>query len=180
MFMIGTIVVGILMYILVLFKPREDASILTSSLVLSYSLYLQWSALSSLPDETCNPFFESSGATITQVVLGLSITFIALLYASSSTDQNQLESKDEDQNLTSKLNTPLLEDEDSNKRVADVGEVTAEDMHVFPISSATILFQLLLVFASMYYAMMLTNWGSPTLLDSSVTFFEINTKSYWI
>ena len=55
--MIVTCIFGVLIHVLVCFTPREDASILTSSLVLSYNVYLQWAAFSSLPDETCNPYF---------------------------------------------------------------------------------------------------------------------------
>lgn len=49
-----TTVMGVLMYALVLVRTRDDASIFTSSLVLTYNLYLQWSALSSKPKEECN------------------------------------------------------------------------------------------------------------------------------
>lgn len=45
--MIITCVAGFAMYALVLVRTRSDASIFTSSLVLSYCLFLQWSALSS-------------------------------------------------------------------------------------------------------------------------------------
>jgi hypothetical protein len=51
-----TIVAGIAFYTLVLLRTRDDASILTSSIVLCYCLYLQWSALSANPDPVCNPF----------------------------------------------------------------------------------------------------------------------------
>ena len=48
-----TVTAGIcvLFYVLVLFRTREDASLLTSSIVCSYVLYLQWSALASRPEE---------------------------------------------------------------------------------------------------------------------------------
>ena len=46
-----TLVLGIFMHVIVLFRTRKDASVLTSALVLSYNLYLQWSALSSKEDE---------------------------------------------------------------------------------------------------------------------------------
>jgi hypothetical protein len=42
-----TLVSGVFFYVVVLFRTRDDASILTSSIVLLYCLYLQWSALSS-------------------------------------------------------------------------------------------------------------------------------------
>ena len=55
-----TCICGFLMYALVLLKARHDASIFTSSLVLTYCLYLQWVALSSNPykDGLCNPYYD--------------------------------------------------------------------------------------------------------------------------
>ena len=42
-----SVVVGVLFYGLVFLRTRSDASILTSSFVFLYCLYLQWSAMSS-------------------------------------------------------------------------------------------------------------------------------------
>merc|ERR1712048_1411026 len=38
-----TVILGIVMYGIVLIRTRKDASVLTSALILSYCLYLQWS-----------------------------------------------------------------------------------------------------------------------------------------
>lgn len=59
-------------------------------------------------------------------------------------------------------------------------KVTAAEMHVFPISPATIMFQALLVLASIYYSMLLTNWGNPTILDDTAIFFDKSGQSFWI
>jgi len=54
----------ILFFVLSIVKLREDASIFTSSLVSLYSAYLAWSAMASIPDDTCNPFINSNANTI--------------------------------------------------------------------------------------------------------------------
>lgn len=51
---------------------------------------------------------------------------------------------------------------------------------MFPISQATILFQALLVLAAVYYAMLLTNWGNPTVFDDTYDFFAANPTSFWV
>lgn len=51
-------------------------------------------------------------------------------------------------------------------------------MHSFPITPATIFFQLLLVLASIYYSMLLTNWGNPTIFEGTVDFFSANKASF--
>jgi hypothetical protein len=55
-----------------------------------------------------------------------------------------------------------------------------EDLHSFPISGTTIVFQILLILASIYYSMLLTNWGNPTIFDSTSTFYASNNTSFWI
>ena len=55
-----TIIGSVLMYALVLVRAREDASLLTSSIAVSYVLYLQWSALSSDDNPACNSQFDDA------------------------------------------------------------------------------------------------------------------------
>jgi len=60
-------------------------------------------------------------------------------------------------------------------------KVDSEEAHVFPISTATIVFQLLMVLASIYYSMLLTNWGKPSIMDTTYDgFFSNNYMSYWV
>lgn len=79
-----------------------------------------------------------------------------------------------------------MEDEEDNRvRLESVTKANGEtidqdDMHSFPISSATIFFQALLVLAAMYYSMLLTNWGNPTIFDETVAFYSSNETSFWV
>lgn len=90
-FMIITIVCGVAFYGLILLRTRSDASILTSSFVLLYCLYLQFSAMITNPNDQCNPFYIQSSqsfeasATTCELVLGVFFTIVALLIISSST-----------------------------------------------------------------------------------------------
>ena len=64
-----------------------------------------------------------------------------------------------------------MEDEhDVDEEDIDTGD-GKDKAHVFPISSATILFQALMVLSSVYFAMLMTNWGDPFVLNSSDSFF---------
>lgn len=127
------------MYGLVALKgsvARENASVLTSTLAVSYCLFLQWSGMSSNVDKTCNPFYENSnsglnstGNTITMMILGLVFTFAALFVVSATT------LKSEESDLTTKVNAALLDDGvETGEKVADIEGKTAEEMHVFPIT----------------------------------------------
>ena len=111
-----TVVAGVAMYVLVLMRTRADASIFTSSLVLTYNLYLQWSGLSSNPDPYCNPFTESAGNTTFLMIMGLIFTFVSLLVISAHTYKEEEEEKREV--VATSINAPLMEKE------------TAEDVKV--------------------------------------------------
>lgn len=86
------------------------------------------------------------------------------------------------------MNQPLMEDEeDTHERLDKVenkinGETVDQDeMHSFPITSATIFFQLLLILAAIYYSMLLTNWGNPTIFDGgSIPLFSTTDTSFWV
>lgn len=136
---------GIAFTALVALKTREDSSILTNAFVLSYALYLSWSAMASRPDESCNPFIHSNGNTIYQIALGLLFTLVTLLSVSVMT-------KSEDSKIPM-MSAPLVENEETDEEIGDIpqlgkGEnVSAEEAHVFPISLPTILFHVLMMFA---------------------------------
>ena len=101
--MIITCLLGLVMYGIVLIRTRRDASVLTSAIVLSYCLYLQWSAMSSKNDPECNPYMHSGGNTTAEIILGLFFTFVSLLVISAST------AKDGEENLTTQLATGVRE-----------------------------------------------------------------------
>ena len=87
--------------------------------------------------------------------------------------------------MATKMNAPVMENaEEDYEKLEPVdskkGKLTQEEMHAFPISSATIFFQALMVLSAVYFSMLLTNWGNPTVFDSTILFFEANLTSFWI
>lgn len=86
--------------------------------------------------------------------------------------------KEEYENVATQVNELAMEDEaDTGEAVEDVEnkggkKMTPEEMHVFPISRGVIVFQVLLMLSAFYYCMLLTNWGNPTVQDTSTTFFD--------
>ena len=101
-----TLVIGILTHVIVLFRPRPDASVLTSSIVLAYFLYLEWNGMSSSPDKACNPYTQKSpGNTTFEITLGIFFNFFSLLVIAGSTQ------KDDDKTLTNDLASGMMENE---------------------------------------------------------------------
>ena len=136
-----TCIAGIAMYVIVLFRTRNDASIFTSSIVLCYNLYLQWSALSSNPYGVCNPYTTSAGNTTFEIIAGLIFTFISLLTISSQTSK-----EGEVENVATAINAPMMEKEtEEDVKIAEENEKLVKDgkkpeSKPLPITTATIIF----------------------------------------
>lgn len=145
--MIITVVIATLMYGLILLRSRPDASMFTSSLVVTYCLYLEWSAFSSdNSGDNCNPFAVGSSSgknytanTILMMIIGLLFAWSSLLVIAAITK------RDDEMTMATEMNAAIITDEkDEAAPVNDVEEnnvkKTAKEMHVFPITSETIVF----------------------------------------
>lgn len=56
-----------------------------------------------------------------------------------------------------------------------------EEKGIFPVTIPTIIFQFIMVFASMYFGMLFTNWGNMTLdTETKEDVFEGSSAPMWI
>jgi len=171
---------GIAFTVLVILKTREDSSVLTNAFVMSYALYLSWSAMASKPDEDCNPFIDNNSNTLMQIGLGLFFTLVTLFSITMMTKNDSEDGK------VPIMNAPLVENEDDDEEIGDIPQlgkedrVSSEEAHVFPISVPTILFHVLMMFACAYYGVLLTNWGDASINSSTTDVFKSNTFSFWV
>jgi len=117
------------------------------------------------------------------ICCGLFFTFMSLLILGGST------TKDSEDTVTGGMAAHAMEKEDgaagANYKPVDIEDgkgkkVDTDEAHVFPISTATIIFQALMVLASIYFSMLMTNWGNPTVMDATIGFFSANYWSYWV
>ena len=113
------------------------------------------------------------------MALGLFFTFVSLFVISFTSR------KDEEDNITTKLNQAMMDDENQPKEALDnIEELgvkkSAREMHVFAVTPATVHFQGLMTCAAIYYAMLLTNWGNPVYLNKNFSqFLPADQTSYW-
>lgn len=83
--------------------------------------------------------------------------------------------------MVQKMNAPLVEEDGEElDDIPQIGESASKEAHVFPISLASILFHILMMFACMYYSILLTNWGDAHINDYGSDLFENNALGYWI
>lgn len=59
-------------------------------------------------------------------------------------------------------------------------EKKGTDVAVFPVTCATLLFQVVLMLVCCHYSMVLTNWGDPVVNSDMSNFFAENWASFWI
>jgi hypothetical protein len=51
---------------------------------------------------------------------------------------------------------------------------------VFPVTRQSIVFQFILLLATLYYPMLITNWGDPVIDSEQSQFFQANWISFWV
>ena len=103
------------MQIITCFGLRKDASDLTSTIVILYCLFLQWSALSSNPDTECNPNEDSSGNAVARLVCNLIITFITMFTAAATVDDDAPVATNAVESQQEQLNEALLPASSNNE-----------------------------------------------------------------
>jgi hypothetical protein len=152
----------------------EGGSIFTCSLFFLFSSYMCATIILS------DPYSTASEALTLQVFMGLAFMFLVLFYVSGTTrDASQpAASEPKVQQVAAKAGSPVMEQGEggagSEAAPATVGPVvrsgnpngdaSEEPAEELPeVTLATALFHLLMTFASVYYAMVLTNWGVPNV-----------------
>lgn len=143
---------------LTLFRSRlvgEEGAILPASVVSAYCTFICWSALDSNPYNECKPSTQVLESHHTaKLVIGMVVAALSLMWTtySASTGIEDLITgeKTEHENLEAETGRPLVEG------VYDEGFAADEDWS----EDRLWVFHLILMTASMYMAMLLTNWGS--------------------
>lgn len=167
------VVFCVIYVVLVIFKFRENASLFTTSAMLFYLVYITWTALASRPTSSCNPFYEKDHGTILQILFGLVFTFATLIVLAAG-------KKDNDEHMENKLKNVMAEDEDEENELKNENKKSDDETMVFAISVPTIIFQAFMIFVSIYYAMLITNWGRPTVDDHDYDYFIDKWAGFWV
>jgi len=177
--------------VLIFLRLNPDGSLLTSGAVSLITSYLTWSALSN-QDETCNKLQNLSSTTLINLIVGLVFIVTSLIYVSiGSSEDNSGQVAPGGVNIPQAvLAEPKNEDDAKRERLHDEenagiqtnkGKEELKDLSLRVYqSNSFIYFHLILLFASCYLAMLLTNWGAPVIDGDEFPTFKEGNRSMWI
>ncbi|XP_070600790.1 serine incorporator 3 [Erythrolamprus reginae] len=181
--MIACIVVSITSILPKVQEHQPHSGLLQSSVITLYTMYLTWSAMSNEPERHCNPSllniisqisaptsFPLNATAIptpipekspqwwdTQSIVGLIIFVLCLLYSSIRSSNNSQVNK-----LTLSVSDSVILDDAPNAADVEDGEVRRVlDNEKDGVQYNYSFFHFMLILASLYIMMTLTNWYSP-------------------
>ncbi|KAI4342776.1 hypothetical protein MLD38_027360 [Melastoma candidum] len=173
-FLVMTMALGFIFGVVAL-HPRINGSLLPASVISVYCAYVCYTALASEPrDYVCNGLRKKSSAVSTStLVLGMLTTVLSVLYSacragSSATFLSPPSSP------RSGAKKPLLQadDEESGNDSKDKKETEAR-----PVTYSYSFFHVIFALASMYSAMLLSNWTSSS---NSSDLVDVGWTSVWV
>ena len=184
----------VLATILIFAKTNPNGSLLTTGAVALYSVYLMWSGLANM-DKTCNPLLNKESTTIAEIAYGSGFILISLLYVSLGHTKkgdnkdaaglsiaqgvladDETGSGEQYKDQEAAPNT-VIKSESKNKAVKE--EDNGDKLKAYR-SNNHIYFHIVMIFASFYFAMLLTNWGQPVVKDKAFFTFKSSALSMWI
>ncbi|KAG5184707.1 serine incorporator/TMS membrane protein [Tribonema minus] len=172
-----TLIMIVAMTVLQLSGP--EGNLLTSALVSVYMTFLGFSAVSKNPDASCNPFIGSS-QNLTSIIVGLVLTFLSLLWicASSGTSITKLLGGE------APPTTASLQLQVESVRNAEAAKASGSPSTGMPFIAQSApappeepepddhgdgwKFNIVMILLSMFFGMMLTNWGVVQSDSSSI------------
>ena len=144
---------------------RENWNPFVASTAVTYVVYLCWTTLASVPpfalgSEGPKCYYEPSTKSniMLQVFVGAAFTGCTVMSIATAarTVANNGDAGTVAKDKTSALGDALAEKVDEEAK-ADTPE--DEESNIFPVTFATVYFQLIMMFASLYFGMLFSNWG---------------------
>jgi len=188
-FISETVLVGVV-YVGMSVSAAFGKGLLTPAVVLAHSVYLAYSAIASNPDGDCNPtvhLVDSGSVVFGIVVAALALCWTAFRAAGAGFDLFRSSQDDDDKaGGDVEMQPPPVpppapaegKEGEGGGAAAGDGERPAE-ASAAAVDPTAWFFHLIMCFAALYMAMMLTNWGSVEEEPLSAN-PEISETSMWV
>jgi len=156
-------------YSLTITQFAKGGSIFTCALFFFFQSFISMSVIFS------NSVNSDEKTQLVPIVIGLGFLFFVIFYAGIRTEKASEESSDA--KATSEKVTNLLAENVESTEV-----LTSDGNNPEPeITTKTMLFHLFMAFASLYYSMVLSNWGTPKVNSKERDDrFSKNYLAYWV
>jgi len=174
-----TIVAGIIYTGISISRLVEKGSIFTCGLIFLFTSCLNASIVLSDPKET------TRADALLQIFIGIFFLYLALLYVSGTTADTgeELPSQEGHMKAPKIMNgagNVVMEKKEENQNVAappvrsTEADEPAQNYALPELTLATALFHLLMVFASFYIGMLISNWGVPNLSKNEKNYLDFS------
>lgn len=183
-----TIFFGVSFTVLSISNIVTRKRLLTSIYVFSFISYLCWSALNSQPNS--NSKSDDIKLSLSDILIGLLYLFMALCFLGFYIKKKPIESRIGNNNLNKQSETqeainksPLLEQETTNENKDKerlIGDEIKKDDDEIDLSAAYYLFHIFMIFMSIYYCMLLTNWNVIDSNSANPQIFAKSWTSFWV
>lgn len=159
--LIACVIVAVVAVLPVVQEANPQSGLAQAAMVTLYSTFLVASALTSQPTTAhCNPTLEQGKAQTTTVLIGSLFTFLALAYSTSSAAVH-LKNDEQGESL---LAASHLQDAVASGAVSDrelEQDGYPQDDERDGVQYHYSFFHFVFMIASMYLAMLVTNWDTP-------------------
>jgi len=171
------LVMLVVQFVLTLALPKVEGvvrSVFPCSFLFLISTFLTWSSLLSNPKIMRIPGLAD---TLVQIIVGFVIFLVTLIYLSvSTTSESSDKNKNAVETITEKVEEKVEESEKEEIKTAEPEE--GKDPPELTLASA--LFHVIMLAASIYMAMVLTNWGNPVIKGTVSSVKLVNsTFCFW-
>lgn len=150
------LVAGALYFVLTVTQIARGGSIFTCGLFFFFQSFISMSIILSKPGTS------TQGTLLGQIVIGLAFLFFVIFYAGIRTEKPAGEEATDAKATSEKVTNVLAEPAEKEVLTSDDKEAPPE------ITTKTMMFHLFMAFASLYYSMVLSNWGSPKINSQPV------------
>ena len=159
---IAPIIIAVIYFLLTILRVAQGTSIFTSALFFFFQAFITASAIYADPDKA------NKEVLISEICIGLGFLFFVLFYVGMKTEKVK-EEMVEQEATTEAASLPEKATKVVAEKVESTDKLTSDEAaeEVPEVSEKAVSFHLLMAFASLYYSMVLSNWGSP-MIDGQI------------
>jgi len=152
---------------------NKRSGLLQSAVITAYSTYLIWSSMMS-DSSSCNPWYQSAGASHVSVLIGAIFTIIAVCYTTIRA-ANSVGSVDASESA------PLMKEEEGTESEPEKEKETDKDADANePVGYNYSRFHFIFALGALYIAMLMSDWHTVYKGDDGAVSVDTGLAALWV